>query len=387
MGNILGKSIFAFLVIFSSFSSTAQHKKISFRDSLDGAFDLGDYVINAHGFVPVPIIITEPALGGFGGGLVPIFLKPRPPFLDTSKKGKTEITPIPPDITGAFGAYTVNNSWATGAFRSGTLVKSRIKYMIGGGYANINMSYYRTLGALGEKEFAFNIKTPAVFVQATKRIGLSNWYGGLKYMFLKTDVEYVGDRLLPPDWVKEKEYSSIVSQLGLVVEFDNRDNVFTPNSGLKFHIDGIWSDNILGSDFDYGRSNYYIYAYKTLSKKVVGGFRLDGQQAYGDPPFFLYPFVDMRGIPANRYSGKADILSEMEFRWDFYRRWSIMLYGGAGKAFNEWKEFGPAAWAYAYGTGFRYLIARKFKLRMGIDVARGPEQFAWYIVFGSTWLK
>ena len=64
------------------------------------AFDLSDFIIDANGFIPVPILITEPALGGFGGGLVPIFLKKRPPYIDTVK-GKQVITPIAPDITGA----------------------------------------------------------------------------------------------------------------------------------------------------------------------------------------------------------------------------------------------------------------------------------------------
>jgi hypothetical protein len=40
---------------------------------------------------------------------------------------------------------------------------------------------------------------------------------------------------------------------------------------------------------------------------------------------------------------------------------------------------------YGVGGGFRYLIARKFKLRMGVDIARGPEKWAYYIVFGNTW--
>jgi hypothetical protein len=56
-----------------------QKKRISLKDSLDGAFDVSDYVIEANGFVPVPYIITEPALGGFGGALIPIFIK-RPPL-------------------------------------------------------------------------------------------------------------------------------------------------------------------------------------------------------------------------------------------------------------------------------------------------------------------
>ena len=59
----------------------------------------------------------------------------------------------------------------------------------------------------------------------------------------------------------------------------------------------------------------------------------------------------------------------------------------SAKAFDQWSDFGSADFVYSYGTGFRYLIARKFKLRMGIDIAKGPEDFAYYIVFGSNWLK
>jgi len=35
------------------------------------------------------------------------------------------------------------------------------------------------------------------------------------------------------------------------------------------------------------------------------------------------------------------------------------------------------------GGGFRYLTAREFGLQMGFDVARGPEEWAIYVVFGT----
>ena len=107
--------------------SAAQRKKISLKDSLDGAIDLSDYIIDAHGFVPVPVIITEPALGGFGFGLVPVFLQKNRPYID-SIGDSVKITPVAPNITGGIGLYTVNNSWAALAFRQGTLVKQHIKY-------------------------------------------------------------------------------------------------------------------------------------------------------------------------------------------------------------------------------------------------------------------
>ena len=325
-----------FLILLFPFLALAQRKmkSISLKDSIDRAFDLSDYIINAHGVIPVPIIITEPALGGFGIGFIPVFLKKKPPYID-SVDGKVKSTPVAPDITGGAGLYTVNGTWAALGFRQGTLVKSRIKYIVVGGYANVNMSYYKTFPQVGEKEFEFNISSIPAFLQAIKRIAVSHWYAGFKYLFLKTELKYSGDSILPADFAKPKEFSSIVSQLGAVLEFDSRDNTFTPDKGIKFHIDGIRSDDFLGSDYDYWRLNYYSYGYTKIAKKLIGGLRIDGQQTFDEPPFFMLPYIDMRGIPTNRYQGNATILTEAEFRWDFTNRWSTMLYSGVGKAFDK----------------------------------------------------
>jgi hypothetical protein len=363
----------------------AQKKKIALKDSVDGAFDLSDYIIEANGFVPVPYFITEPALGNFGVALIPVFIKKRPPYLD-SIKGKWVKTPVAPDVTGGMGLYTLNETWGVAGFRMGTLVKSRIKYRVGGAYMNINMSFFKTFKQLGEKEMKFNFKTVPIFLQAIKRIRFSNWYAGFKYLFLKTDVKYVGEKLLD-SLARDLEQNRLVSQLGAIVELDNRDNIFTPDKGVKIHVDAACSDNVLGSDYDFWRLNYYMYAYQPLSKKLIGGLRVDGQQSFGDAPFYMLPYIDMRGIPAVRYQGKADILTEGELRWDFVTRWSTVFFGGLGKAFDDWSEFGSKDWIWSYGIGGRYQLARKFKLRVGIDIAHGPNTWAYYITFGSNWFK
>lgn len=53
--------------------STATHA-VSFIDEIDGQLDMGEYLAeNAYGFLPVPILITEPAVG-YGGGFTGIFM-------------------------------------------------------------------------------------------------------------------------------------------------------------------------------------------------------------------------------------------------------------------------------------------------------------------------
>lgn len=388
--HIIQRFLYLFLAVLAPLLllSQAGKKKISLKDTLDGKVDLSQYIIDANGFVPVPVIITEKALGGFGGGLAPLFIKKNAPYLD-SINGKLVRTPVAPDVTGGAFMYTLNNSWLAAAFRSGVLVKQRIKYTVGFGYMNMNMSFYRKDSKGDEAEFKFNFKGFGGSVQATKRIGFSNWYAGMKYQLMNMDVKYVGAPLpIPPELSKPNEYKSTMAALGAIIELDNRDNIFTPNKGIKAHFDANRSDNIFGSDYEYWRFNYYGYMYAKLGKHIVGGWRLDGQQVAGDVPFYLLPYIDMRGIPAERYQGKADILTELESRFDVTPRWSIMAFTGLGKAFNHWSDFGSADWVYSYGTGFRYLLAREFKLRMGLDIAKGPPGcWGYYIVVGSNWLK
>lgn len=354
-----------------------------FKDSTDGALDMSKFLIDLHGFLPVPMIITEPALGGFGGGVAAVFLKKRPAQIDTIR-GKVKITRTAPDITGAGGMYTANNSWAVLGFRKGTWVKARSKYHIAGGLADINLSFYRTLPNGKDVGYEFNMKTTPVMAGLQREINGTYWSAGVQYMFLNTKVSSNSDDI---DFVSDKEFSSLVSMPGAVIDYDGRDNIFTPNKGYRAHISYGWSDNIFGSDYDYTNLNIFGYAYFQLSKKLVGGLRYEMQEVFGDPPFYLLPYLDLRGVPIARYQGNIFSVAETELRWDVTPRWSLVGFGGTGKAYDAWSDFSKSDWIASGGAGLRYLLARLFKLRVGVDVARGPEQWAYYIVMGSAWTR
>jgi hypothetical protein len=364
-------------------AQTKKHNMQVFRDSLDGALDLSTFLITMHGFVPVPTIITEPAFGGFGFGIAPIFLKKRPPMIDTLAT-RVKITRTAPDITGGAAFYTLNNTWGVLAFQSGTWLKARSKYRLAGGYANVNLSFYRTVNGT-EHQFRFNMKTIPFLGYLLKGIKGTDWSVGLQYMLLSTKLKADSETL--PDFVEDKEVNSVVSMPSAVADYDNRDNILTPDRGVRWHTSLGWSDNVFGSDYEYLNLNSYVNAYYPVMKNLIGGFRFEMQEVFNDPPFYLLPYINMRGLPVARYQGTITSLVETEWRWDVVRRWSVVGFMGTGKAFDSWSAFGDADWATSGGAGFRYLIARKFKLRCGADLARGPEQWAYYIVFGSSWTR
>ncbi|MDO6760407.1 BamA/TamA family outer membrane protein [Tamlana sp. 2_MG-2023] len=370
------------LVLYSQIlQSQSHHKKITLKDSIDGAIDLSDYIIYANGFLVVPTLITEPALGGVGGALVPVFLKKHAPIIDENGKKRR----INPDMTGALAMYTANKSWLAGGFRVGTFIKPRINYKIMAAYGHLNLSFYETLPFKGDQEFKFNFKSASVYVQALKEFRNFKWSAGPQYLFLNSDITLPNDNL--PNFVTEKDLKSSVSQLGGAIQFDGRDNVFTPDKGVRFQSDFFWSNSAIGSDYSYWRLNYSLIGYYPITKKIIAGIRFEGAQVLNDPPFYLKPSINLRGVPAGRYQGNATLVTEAEFRFDVYKRWSVMLYGGVGDAFDEWDNTFNKSITYNYGSGFRYLIARKFKLRMGMDIAKGPEQWAYYVVFGSNWMR
>ncbi|HEX6226242.1 MAG TPA: hypothetical protein VFZ52_17610 [Chryseolinea sp.] len=365
-------------------SAKAQTKKkvqSIFRDSLDGAFDFSNFLIDVHGFVPVPFLITEPALGGFGVGLGFMFIHKEAPMIDTVGS-EVKILPTPPDITGLAAGYTANNTWLIGAVRSGIWRKIRTKYRVVGGYANVNLSFFRTIAG-AEREFELNFKTVPLSGYLMRQFKGTVWSAGIQYLYLKSKLRAGSGDL--PEFITDKETNSLVSMPGVIVEYDSRDNIFTPDRGIKFHASFGWSDDAFGSDYDYTNVNVYAYAYHSLSKKITGGIRYEMQQVFEDPPFYLLPFIDMRGIPVARYQGNIFSVLEGEVRWDFVPRWSVVAFGGTGKAYDTWSDFNDSDYESSGGLGVRYLMARRFKLRMGVDVARGPEQWAYYIVLGSAW--
>lgn len=106
-----------------------------------------------------------------------------------------------------------------------------------------------------------------------------------------------------------------------------------------------------------------------------------------EAPFYQSPYVQMRGIRAMRYQGEKTFQGEAELRWGVTPRWILLGFGGAGRAINDDPEFDSRETVYSKAAGFRYLISRRFGLHAGMDIAWGPEETVFYLVFGSAWIK
>jgi hypothetical protein len=113
--------------------------------------------------------------------------------------------------------------------------------------------------------------------------------------------------------------------------------------------------------------------------------RLDGRAANGRVPFYLLPYVDLRGVPAARLQDRRTSVVETELRWNVTPRWAAIAFVGGGRAWGTFTDFSDGNRTTSGGVGFRNLIARRLGLYVGIDVAKSTLDSAIYLQVGSAW--
>lgn len=347
-----------------------------FTDPEDGAFDVSEHLLQHRGALPVPIVITEPAVGAGGGAALLYF---RESIAGAMAQSRARGEPMaPPDIGGLMAFKTSNGSQGVGGGYFGTLDGDRFRYLAALGRVDLNLDYYGP----GDRPRRFALEAPLLLAQGLVRLGTSDWLIGARYLYVGTSARFEGD--LPPD-VADRALDAHIGRASLVVDLDSRDNLFTPGAGSYVEVDIGVARPGLGSSSSFDSLLARGYHYLPLGRASVLGLRADGKFSSGDVPFYVRPFVSLRGVPALRYQGQHAVVGEVELRHDLNGRWSVLGFAGAGKAYGGRVAWADADTVVAGGAGVRYLIARKLGLYMGLDVARGPEDSVVYLQVGSAW--
>ena len=376
-----------------------------FKDPDDGRLDASAFLAdNAFGFLPMPIIITDPAVDG-GLGLVGLFFhetdeqkEKRLELLRNAENGSQFL--LTPSVSAVAGAVTGNDSWFLGGGHMGFFKQGRIRYMGGGGYGDVNLDFF----GFGEVEMInpleLNTRAAMVMQSLKFRIGESSFFIGASQQYVDASIkpkslgDLAGD-ILPPEF--QDRWQEFVrnlltqdvrtSALGAVLEFDKRDNFFSPHAGYRYELEHLWFRDFFGSDIEYELASLIGLNYWNVGKKFRAALKVAVDYASTDSllPPFATPSIELRGVPAMRYQGNFVGAVEAEITWQVDDRWSVLAFGGSGRAANSYSEFKDAPSRVTKGAGFRYLIAKRYGFEMGLDVARGPEENIFYIQGGTAW--
>ena len=117
------------------------------------------------------------------------------------------------------------------------------------------------------------------------------------------------------------------------------------------------------------------------------GLRGDYQWSSDGTPFFLRPYIKLRGVAAMRYQGDEMASTEIEARWQVRGRWSLVGAAGYGTAHTERELFSATRDVWSGAVGFRYELARLFGMHAGLDVGFSKGETAVYFQIGSAWFR
>jgi len=331
--------------------------------------------------LPIPLIITEPAIGeGLGGGLVYFHRdssRDRPTVTSGRSLANTnaEQTP-PPTATGLFGAYTTNDTWVVGVGHSHTFNEDSWRMVGALARARINATIY-----LADLPFLFSLDGAVLYANFKNRVGETPWFIGGSFSVADADATFdIGpDSEILPDF----SFTDVgVAALGI---YDSRDDTMMPATGQLFDLT-VWRyDESLGGDFNYNTARFKANSFHTFAEKIVLGLRFEVGAASGNVPFYAEPFVPLRGVPALRYQGEIAGVVEIEGRYQFAERWAGLAFAGVGFVDERDADLATDQDIQAWGVGARYLALREQNVWVGLDLARGPEEDAYYIQLTHPW--
>lgn len=375
------RSVLSLLAILLATAAAAEEptslRPSLFRDPEDGAIDLSGWLATKTGVLPLVAPITEPAVG-FGGAVALVHFSGG--GLAGALKAPPGPTgrPVPPNIAAVGGGLTENGTWAAFVGYIGHFGEDRWRYK--GALARISptLDYYGS----DARAYAFNMDGWAVYQELGRRLGKSDLFAGLQLAYVDSTVSFDLPQL-PPE-IPRPEFDMTESGLGPFVELDTRNNNLTPSSGFNVKASAMFLGSYLGGDNDFERYTGTARFYWDPKPRFVLAARLQAQGVSGNAPFYALPFVFLRGIPVMRYQGDTAASVDGEVRWNVWKRWWVVAFAGAG-----WTDDAPGLSkegesVNAGGVGFRYLLARRLGLQAGIDVAKGPEEYAIYVVAGSS---
>ncbi|MEH6565264.1 MAG: BamA/TamA family outer membrane protein [Halopseudomonas sp.] len=371
------------------------------KDPEDGMLDASQYLSQVPlGFLPVPAPITEPAVGT-GLAVMGIF------FHESAEQKEQRLTaaggnPVLPKNISVVGFGATNNgSKGGGLGHLGFWKDDSLRYKGFLLYSDFNLDFY-SLGNLNlDRPVELNISGPLLLQQLTWRVPDSNWFVGGRQLYRHVDASLAGGENAPTlaNPVLNERLQAFLnsdldrkittSGLGLLLEYDSRNNPMGPTLGYDYTLQYTRFDSAFGSDVEYDEYHAEGLNYWALSKQFDLALRMqydavDAGDSQRLPPYVM-PAVDLRGVSATRYQGEQVATAEVELTYKLNRRWKFNTFTGVARAADSIGDMGSASSITNLGVGFRYLIASRYGFWMGSDVARGPEETAFYIQAGSVW--
>jgi len=335
----------------------------SFAQEAPDSVDAYKSTLSAYPFV----FYTPETEFAFGGGGIFAFYTARDSILN------------PSNIT-ASGYYSTNGSYSLSLKSNFFFFQNRSSGVLNLSFDNIIDRFFgigsntpeidNAQYTLGYRGGTLEYQIPPG-IAITDRSGFILEYGDYKILdpeqnpYLLNDTTLVGRE------------GGIVSGLGVVWVWDNRDQVFFPNKGGLTEVRFVVYTQDLGSDYTFTWLQANARKYWSFAKDQVLAVQMYLEAVGGTPPFFKLPALGganiMRGYFEGRYRDRDYVALQAEYRQYFWRRFGFVAFAGFGDVAGDLTSLSLYRLKPTYGVGLRFLFNEKEKINLRCDIGFGKD--------------
>jgi len=284
----------------------------------------------------------------------------------------------PPSIFAVAGTYSTTDSWVAGIFAKTHFKEDRHRVSAGAFTGLIRNAYSDFQGTGLPLQTTDDLTVYALRYVARFH---GHWYVGPQW--ISANYLISGSDALSGEIIETIGLTGFDSNgLGVLVQYDSRDNQYSPSAGQKFEAHNVAYREALGGDVSFDAYNADYQHYHSHGKGHVLALHAKGRWTHDAPPGG-YSSVDLRGYTRGQYLAPYMTLAEVEERFRLTKKWGLsaflglsVLYGGDRDSMED--QVFPAG-----GGGVRYklndegLIVRT-ELAVGKD-----DNWGFYLQFGQ----
>ncbi len=266
-------------------------------------------------FFVMPVPIANPTIGA-GLGAMAMYL---------FEAGEN----APPSSITFGGAYTNTDTWA-GVVGTQTHFTDD-KYRLAGwiGYFNANVDFYGIGNEAGDRGIPVPINQRGPFFVPSFLFRIANHlYLGPRYRLVTVDTTVDKSGLPPghPGQALPDVFTVRSSGLGVVLNYDKKDNRFYPHEGSFLDVNTNFAREGIGSDQDYDQYEVGYNLFTEIGEEQILAWRTtgcftDGNTPYYDLCLFGGEFDSIRGYVGGQYRDETSLTTQLEYRYRFYKKW------------------------------------------------------------------
>ena len=311
-------------------------------------------------FVVAPIPISNPTIGS-GAALTGMILY--------------DVDPLSPvSFTALGGGYTSSDSWLVAAAEKLNFDADNYRATAAVGLGQLNYNFFGIGSADTGRSIPLDQRAFASLLDFRRRV-FGSMHLGLRWVY--GDVKTALPAKLAPDdpTINSRELDTVLSGLGVVGDWDSRDQPFSPKRGTYVELTSNFPRTAFGSDRNFQTYSLAWNYYRELGEPNVLAARVYMCSVSQSTPFFLTCAFgasrDLRGYEAGRYRDVNEIAVQAEYRMMLWRRFGGVVFAGVGSVASTFGNLFSSTALPSAGVGLRYLAVPTQGVMISVDYAWG----------------